>query len=199
MIARNVYSNCHESKILLYVLFLDGIILERTFSIMPQFTFWLCQVKVASKPQTLWFAPSYHYVKMIMYRLFTFQKLRGHSKTTWTKKGTNVPGTSVGNISKVKFCPRLCLKMSLYGYATSMQVVKEDPKYCSRRIWMPPYLHCSPNLTTNSKSRFIISEYMNDKNEIRNLLSNPVNKIVPYIIKFLYRTIWFILCKYLSL
>ena len=36
---------------------------------------------------------------IMMYRLFIFQKLRGHSKTTWTKRGTKVPGTSVGGIS----------------------------------------------------------------------------------------------------
>ena len=78
------------------------------------------------KPQTFLIATSNTYIKMIMmYRLFTFQKLRGHSKTTWTKRGTKVPGTSVGGISIfVHVFVKKCL----------VWVVNKDPKYCSRRF-----------------------------------------------------------------
>ena len=64
--------------------------------------------KVALKPQTFLIDTSNAYMKIMMNRQFTFQKLRGHSKTTWTKRGTKVPGTSVGGISKVNLRPRFC-------------------------------------------------------------------------------------------
>ena len=140
-------------------------------------------IKVTSKPRTLLIAPSNNYIKIIMYRLFTFQKLRGHSKTTWTKRGPNVPCTSVGNKSKVNFCPRSCLKMSLYGYAgpkktqTIVRVGFECPLTCTvHQIWQR-----IPNFVS-----WIICLMFTEicKNEIRNSLSNPVNKLVPYIWKF---------------
>ena len=85
---------CKKCKSKGLFLFLDGIVCIRKHLL----SHYLCQIKIASKPRTLLIGPSDNYIEIIMYRLFTFQKLRGHSKTTWTKKGINVPSASVGSI-----------------------------------------------------------------------------------------------------